>query len=150
MSNVIGGEGSIGGRRVSDGAFDSAVTAVARKRNGDAVTPELFWDVVLALDVDSKRREEGDIERHREMTDLLEGHITAEQEHDSVIREEIIGWRANHVAIDHAPLPQAKADRDWEKWGWRVKATVAIGSVLGIAAIDQIVRMLSHVTVGYP
>jgi hypothetical protein len=141
MSNSIGGKGV--GRRVSDGAFDSAVTAVARKRNGDAVTPDLFWDIALALDTDAKAR-------HKRVMALLEDHVAADVRREAATRDEITDWRANHVAMDHAPLPQSKAERDWTEWGWKIKATVAIGGVIGFAAIDQIVRIASHVFMGYP
>lgn len=52
--------------------FDSAVQQVAREKNGQAVTPDLFWSIVLALDKDSNAR-------HRETLAMLTDHISGDK-----------------------------------------------------------------------
>jgi hypothetical protein len=61
-------------------AFDSAVQKVAREKNGDGVTLDLFWDITVALGTDIEAINAQGQERHDETLELLSAHVAEDEE----------------------------------------------------------------------
>lgn len=122
--------------------FDSAVQRIAREKNGDRLSKEVFWDIVVALDIDSRRR-------HEELLAGLEG-----------LRQETKQWQGQHIASCHrASLPR-KGDppgadscgsrETWVMWNVGKKVGAALLAI-AIAAIVTLVNIaLNYIWFGHP
>ena len=109
------------------GEFDSAVQRVAAKRDGNGVTPELFWEIVIALSHDIQNS-------HRETMQAI-----------SEVNQNAKAALHRHVDLCHGPLRRdgdppesdfsAERRQVWVMWGvGRKVGAVALGIFMLVMA----------------
>jgi hypothetical protein len=93
--------------------FESEVQKVARKRNGDVIDANLFWDIAIALDTDSTKRHEESIKVIEALHVDLDDHLKDDVRMKRPEFEEFIGgFRKMHADRD---LLVQQGQRDLER-----------------------------------